>query len=60
MAAHGGGTAIHTGSGGTERLAVVMVSADLFATLGVAPALGRAFTPEEDNVSGAPDSRSLI
>jgi putative ABC transport system permease protein len=63
MAAYGGGTAILTGSGGTERLAVGMVSADLFATLGVAPALGRAFTPEEasraitpeeDNVSGAP------
>jgi putative ABC transport system permease protein len=63
MGAYGGGTAILTVSGGTERLAVGMVSADLFATLGVAPALGRAFTPEEasraitpeeDNVSGAP------
>src|SRR5262249_42506421 len=27
---------------------------ELFATLGVAPALGRAFTPEEDREGGAP------
>jgi putative ABC transport system permease protein len=41
----------------------MLVTADLFATLGVAPALGRAFTPEEasrvitpeeNNMSGAP------
>src|SRR5262245_38732259 len=43
-----------TGSGEPERLAVLYVSANLFATLGVAPALGRDFTPEEDREGGAP------
>jgi predicted permease len=43
-----------TGSGEPERLAVLYVSANLFATLGVAPALGRDFTPEEDRDGGAP------
>jgi len=43
-----------TGSGEPERLAAGYVSANLFATLGVAPALGRAFTPEEDREGGAP------
>src|SRR5262245_19211137 len=37
-----------TGNVEPERLDVSYASADLFATLGVAPALGRAFTPEED------------
>src|SRR5262245_8928777 len=37
-----------TGNVEPERLEVGYASADLFATLGVAPALGRAFTPEED------------
>ncbi len=63
MAAYCGVTAILTISGEPERLEAKMVSADLFATLGVAPALGRGFTPEEanraitpeeDNVFGAP------
>src|SRR5215510_1661986 len=48
------GTADLTGSGEQERLAVGVVSVDLFATLGVAPAHGRAFTPEEDRVGGEP------
>src|SRR5215510_4263358 len=42
------GTADFTGSGEPERLAVATVSTELFATLGVVPALGRAFTTEED------------
>src|SRR5262245_54249487 len=54
MAAFGGGTAVLTGSGEPEQLVVGTVSADLFATLGVAPALGRTFTPEEDTVAGEP------
>jgi putative ABC transport system permease protein len=54
MAAYDGGTAILTGSGEPERLEAKLVSAELFATLGVAPALGRTFTPEEDTVAGAP------
>jgi len=37
-----------TGNVEPERLEVSYASADLFAALGVAPALGRAFTPEED------------
>src|SRR5262249_18879407 len=47
-------TADLTGSGEPERLAVGYVSANLFATLGIAPALGRAFTPAEETVCGAP------
>jgi predicted permease len=54
MAAFYFGTADFTGSGEPERLAVAWVSTDLFATLGVAPALGRAFTPEEDREGGEP------
>src|SRR5262245_30291840 len=45
-------TADLTGSGEPERLDAARVSADLFVTLGVAPALGRAFTPEEDTDGG--------
>jgi putative ABC transport system permease protein len=47
-------TAVLTGGGEPERLTVGGVSSDLFATLGVAPSLGRAFTPEEDTAGGAP------
>ena len=47
-------TADLTGNGEPERLAAGYVSANLFATLGVAPALGRAFTPAEDTVCSAP------
>jgi predicted permease len=54
MAAFNFGTADLTGSGEPERLAVATVSTELFATLGVAPALGRAFTPEEDREGGEP------
>src|SRR5262245_11233467 len=45
-------TADLTGDGEPERLDVASISADLFATLGVAPALGRAFTSEEDTDGG--------
>jgi putative ABC transport system permease protein len=54
MAAFRFRTADFTGSGEPERLAVGVVSVELFATLGVAPAHGRAFTPEEDRVGGEP------
>jgi putative ABC transport system permease protein len=47
-------SAVLTGSGEPERLAVGKVSTDLFATLGVAPALGRAFTPAEYTDGGVP------
>jgi putative ABC transport system permease protein len=42
-----------TGSGEPERLDAGFASAELFATLGVAPALGRAFTQAEDTLGGA-------
>jgi putative ABC transport system permease protein len=47
-------SAVLTGSGEPERLAVGKVSTDLFVTLGVAPALGRAFTPAEYTDGGEP------
>jgi predicted permease len=37
-----------------ERLRGYMVSADIFATLGVAPIVGRTFGPDEDRQGGAP------
>src|SRR5262245_45165279 len=48
------GTADLTGSGEPERLALGIASADLFETLGVAPAVGRSFTSEEYTVGGEP------
>ncbi len=52
MGAYRFGSADLTGSGEPERLEAASISADLFATLGVAPALGRAFTSEEDTDGG--------
>src|SRR5499426_3531843 len=43
-----------TGAGEPERLDVRQVSANFFATLGVAPLLGRSFAPEEDRVGANP------
>ncbi|MDQ6888585.1 MAG: ABC transporter permease [Gemmatimonadota bacterium] len=40
------------GGGTPERIAGQMVSGDYFAVLGVTPALGRSFLPEEDAVPG--------
>lgn len=37
-----------TGSGEPQRIAAARVTANLIPTLGVAPALGRSFSPEED------------
>ncbi|HKQ76065.1 MAG TPA: ABC transporter permease [Blastocatellia bacterium] len=54
IAAYGGASVDLTGIGEAERLSAGIVSADLFATLGVAPALGRAFTQAEDMPGGAP------
>ena len=41
-----------TGRGEPERLDSVWATANLFPALGVAPQLGRAFTPEEDQPGG--------
>ncbi len=54
IAAYTSGTADLTGSGEPERLTAGLVTADLFPTLGVAPALGRGFTAAEDQPNGAP------
>jgi putative ABC transport system permease protein len=54
LGAYSSDTAVLTESGEPERLAVGNVTADLFATLGVAPAIGRAFTPAEYTDAGEP------
>jgi putative ABC transport system permease protein len=48
------GTIDITISGRPERLNAGWASADLFATLGFAPAVGRTFTTEEDTAGGPP------
>jgi putative ABC transport system permease protein len=53
IAAYRFDTADLTGSGEPERLNAGFASADLFATLGVAPALGRSFTQAEDSLGVA-------
>jgi len=47
------GTMTLTGQGEPERINSLRATTSVFATLGVAPRLGRAFTPEEDR-PGAP------
>jgi predicted permease len=54
IAAYRNGIVDLTGSGERERLYAGMISADMFATLGVAPALGRAFTQAEDRAGATP------
>lgn len=53
IAAYRFDTADLTGSGEPERVNACFVSADLFVTIGVAPALGRSFTREEDSMGKA-------
>jgi predicted permease len=43
-----------TGEGEAERVRIGMVSAGFFEILGVTPARGRLFTPEEDRLGTAP------
>jgi putative ABC transport system permease protein len=54
IAAYRSTTVDLTGDGEPERLSATLGSADLFVTLGIAPVLGRAFTPEEDVDGGPP------
>src|SRR5690349_10769332 len=42
-----------TGDGNPERVAAYSVSANFFPLLGIAPALGRTFTPEDDRFGAA-------
>jgi predicted permease len=43
-----------SGPGAPEHLDGVQVTAGFFSTLGIAPSLGREFTPQEDQRGGAP------
>lgn len=52
IAAYSGGDLTLTGTGSAERLVAGAVTADFFPLLGVQPALGRNFTPEEDTPNG--------
>ena len=54
VAAWGGGTATLLGHGEPERLATAVVSPNLLDVLGVRPALGRAFLPEEERRGAGP------
>jgi predicted permease len=54
LAAYTTGTSDLTGNGEPERLTAGLVSADLFSTLGISPALGRGFTATEDQLNGPP------
>jgi predicted permease len=53
LAAFGGHSVSLTGRGEPERVEGARVSANLFPLLGVAPALGRAFTEDEDRDGAA-------
>ncbi len=56
MSAYGGGAVILSGENPKivpERLEICLCSGNIFSTLGVSPALGRSFLPEEDR-DGAP------
>jgi putative ABC transport system permease protein len=52
IAAYSGGDMALTGAGPAERIVSGAVTADFFPLLGVQPALGRNFTPEEDTPNG--------
>ncbi len=52
IAAYSGGEMTLTGAGLAERIVAGAVTVDFFPLLGVQPALGRSFTPEEDTPNG--------
>ena len=53
MVAHNGVPLAFSGKGEPEQIFGEMVTGDFFSLLGVKPALGRAFLPDEDRVPGA-------
>lgn len=53
MGAYAFVSSTHIGAGDPERIEGVVVSTDAMTTVGVAPAIGRALTPQDDT-SGAP------
>jgi putative ABC transport system permease protein len=54
LAAYIAGYSILRGQGEPEQVNFVVATASVFPTLGVAPLLGRTFTPEEDQPGAAP------
>jgi predicted permease len=54
LAAFDSGYIYLTGRGEPERLDSIWATANMFPALGIAPQLGRVFTPEEDRPGGAP------
>ena len=54
------GEVVLTGGDAAERLRAPFVSANFFATLRVAPLLGRAFLPEEQEGSRPSRGRALV
>jgi putative ABC transport system permease protein len=54
LAAYSEGAFVVTGRGEPEKVASAAVSGNFFALLGVRPALGRGFLPEEDQVQSRP------
>ena len=53
MVSHSGLPLAFSGKGEPEQIFGEMVTGDFFGVLGVTPALGRAFLPDEDKVPGA-------
>src|SRR5262245_8323632 len=54
LAAYIAGSSILRGQGEPEQVNFVVATASVFPTLGVAPLLGRTFTPEEDQPGASP------
>src|SRR5262245_33436151 len=54
LAAYIAGTRVLRGQGEPEQVNSVMATASVFQAIGVAPLLGRTFTPEEDQPGAAP------
>jgi predicted permease len=53
LAAHNGLALAYSGKGEPEQIFGEMVTGDYFSVLGVTPALGRGFLPDEDKLPGA-------
>ena len=58
LAARHKGTFVLTGDGEPERVIADRVTSNFFPTLGVRPAMGRGFLPDEDKVGG--DDRVVV
>ncbi len=54
LGVYNGGSYTLTGNGDPQQLSGAQASADLLTALRIKPALGRLFTPDEDNLGAAP------